>query len=265
MKKTPFLLFTLVLASCGSPRHLLKEGQKDLIIAVSPTPHGIIITEAARLLKDDGYDITIREFNDFVLPNTATEVGDVDANYFQHLPYLEDFNAKQKTHLVSVASIHYEPLGIYAGKSENLTSIADGARIAVPNDTTNEARALLLLEQLGLIDVRDDAGLSATKIDIISNPKNLDIYELEAAQIARVLPDVDFGIINGNYALSAELDPALALEDASSLAATTFANILVVREGNENHPAILALAETLKSEAIASFITETFGDAVVPV
>lgn len=265
MKKTPLLFLAVLLTSCGTPRYLLKEGQKDLVIAVSPTPHGIIITEAARLLADDGYDITIREFNDYVLPNTATESGDVDANFFQHLPYLEDFNEKQKTHLVSVAAIHYEPLGIYAGKASSLDAIPNGARIAVPNDTTNEARALLLLEQLGLIDVRDDAGLNATKIDIVSNPKNLDIYELEAAQIARALPDVHFGIINGNYALSAELDPALALESSSSLAATTFANILVVRDGNQNHPAIVALADTLKSAAIASFITATFGDAVVPV
>ncbi|MGE4342058.1 MAG: MetQ/NlpA family ABC transporter substrate-binding protein [Bacilli bacterium] len=265
MKKTLLILFPLLLASCGNTRYLLKEGQTDLLIAVSPTPHGLIIEEAARLLEDDGYSISIREFNDYVLPNSATEYGDVDANFFQHLPYLEDFNLNNKTHLVSVGAVHYEPLGLYAGKTDRLDSLQNGARIAVPNDKTNEARALLLLEELGLIEIKNDAGLNATKLDIISNPKNLDIIELEAAQIARSLDDVDFGVINGNYALSASLPTALALESASSLAATTFANILVVRDGNQNHPAIVALAETLKSDAIKSYITQTFGDAVVPV
>ena len=235
-------------------------------VGASITPHAEILNVVKPILAEQGYDLEVVEYTDYVLPNTATESGELDANYFQHQPYLDDFNAQNGTHLVSVAAIHYEPFAIYAGKSDSLENVADGATIAVPNDGTNEARALLLLEAQGLIKLREDAGFTATKLDIEENPKNLDIVEMEAAQLPRVLPDVDFAVINGNYAIQGGLKvaDALASESVESESAQTYANVLVVKEGNENNPAILALVDALKTEEVRKFIEDTYEGAVVP-
>ena len=259
MKKLAAFALVLVLVLSGSA---LAE---TIRVGASITPHAEILNVVKPILAEQGYDLEVVEYTDYVLPNTATESGELDANYFQHQPYLDDFNAQNGTHLVSVAAIHYEPFAIYAGKSDSLENIADGATIAVPNDGTNEARALLLLEAQGLIKLREDAGFTATKLDIEENPKNLDIVEMEAAQLPRVLPDVDFAVINGNYAIQGGLKvaDALASESVESESAQTYANVLVVKEGNENNPAILALVDALKTEEVRKFIEDTYEGAVV--
>ena len=239
-----------------------------LKVAASPTPHAEILNAAKDILAEQGIDLEVIEFTEYVQPNLVTESGEVDANYFQHKPYLDGFNVKQGTHLVSVGPVHYEPLGIYPGKSDDLANIADGATIAVPNDTTNEARALQLLATQGLITVRDGAGLTATINDITDNPHNLQIKEIEAAQLPRTVQDVDFAVINGNYALAAGFsvkNDALATEDASSEAAQTYANILAVKEGRENDPAIQALYAALTSDKVKDYINSTYDGAVVPI
>ena len=239
-----------------------------LKVAASPTPHAEILNAAKGILAEQGIDLEVIEFTEYVQPNLVTESGEVDANYFQHKPYLDGFNVKQGTHLVSVGPVHYEPLGIYPGKSDDLANIADGATIAVPNDTTNEARALQLLATQGLITVRDDAGLTATINDITENPHNIKFEEIEAAQLPRTVQDVDFAVINGNYALAAGFsvkNDALATEDASSEAAQTYANILAVKEGRENDPAIQALYAALTSDKVKDYINSTYDGAVVPI
>lgn len=239
-----------------------------LKVAASPTPHAEILNAAKDILAEQGITLEVVEFSDYVQPNLVTESGEVDANYFQHTPYLESFNEENGTHLVSVGAIHYEPFGIYPGKSNDLENIADGATIAVPNDTTNEARALQLLAAQGIITVRDGAGLTATVNDIEENPHNVKIEEIEAAQLPRTVADVDFAVINGNYAMEAGFSvgtDALAIEDASSEAAQTYANVLVVKEGNENDPAIQALYTALTSDTIKDFINNTYDGAVVPI
>ncbi|MDF2632655.1 MAG: transporter substrate-binding protein [Caproiciproducens sp.] len=239
---------------------------KKIVIGASPTPHALILKEAAKLLKDKGYDLQVKEFSDYVLPNTALDNKELDANYFQHQPYLDQFNKEKGTNIVSAGSIHYEPFGIYAGRTKAIADLKDGATIAVPNDTSNEARALLLLQTQGLIKIKDGAGITATQKDITENKKNIKFKEIEAAQLARVLPDVDLAVINGNYALQGNLkvSEALAVEAADSLAATTYANIIAVRKGDENREDIKALVEVLKSTEIKDFITKTFNGAVVP-
>ena len=239
-----------------------------LKVAASPTPHAEILNVAKEVLAEQGIDLEVVEFSDYVQPNLVTENGEVDANYFQHTPYLDSFNEENGTHLVSVGAIHYEPFGIYPGKSNDLENIADGATIAVPNDTTNEARALQLLAAQGIITVRDGAGLTATVNDIEENPHNVKIEEIEAAQLPRTVADVDFAVINGNYAMEAGFSvgtDALAIEDASSEAAQTYANVLVVKGGNENDPAIQALYAALTSDTIKDFINNTYDGAVVPI
>lgn len=239
-----------------------------LVVAASPTPHAEILEVAKDILAEQGITLEIKEFSDYVQPNLVTENGEVDANYFQHTPYLDSFNAENGTHLVSVGAIHYEPFGIYPGKSDDLANIADGATIAVPNDTTNEARALQLLAAQGIITVREGAGLTATVNDIEENPHNVKIQEIEAAQLPRTVQDVDFAVINGNFAMEAGFSvgkDALATEDASSEAAQTYANVLVVKEGNENSPAIQALMAALQSDKVRDYINETFDGAVVPI
>lgn len=235
-------------------------------VAASPTPHAEILNVAKDLLAEQGITLDVIEFSDYVQPNMVTESGEVDANYFQHQPYLDSFNEENGTHLVSVGAIHYEPLGIYPGKSQSLDEIADGAVIAVPNDTTNEARALQLLAAQGIIAIREDAGLTATVNDITENPHNVQVEELEAAQLPRTLADVDYAVMNGNYALEAGFSvrtDALATEDADSEAAQTYANVLVVKEGRENDPAIQALLSALKSQEVKDYINETYDGAVV--
>ncbi|MEA5060557.1 MAG: MetQ/NlpA family ABC transporter substrate-binding protein [Candidatus Pelethousia sp.] len=247
-------------AAAEAPAELVK-----IKVGASITPHAEILAAIKDDLATAGYDLEIVEFTDYVLPNTALENGELDANYFQHQPYLDDFNAENGTHLVSVAAIHYEPFGIYAGKTAGLDNLADGATVAIPNDGTNEARALLLLEAQGLIKLNEGTGLTATKLDIAENAKNLDIQEIEAAQLARALQDVDIAVINGNYAIQAGLKvkDALAVEDKDSMAAETYANVLVVKEGNENTDATKALVAALQSEAVREFIDATYEGAVI--
>lgn len=239
-----------------------------ITVAASPVPHAEILKVAGEILAQADITLKVVEFTDYIQPNKATENGEVDANYFQHGPYLENFNEENGTHLVSVASIHYEPLGLYPGKTKSLDELADGAQIGVPNDTTNEARALQLLAAQGLITLKEGAGLTATKNDIAENPKNLEIVEMEAAQLPRQLGSLDMAVINGNYATEAGFSSAadaLAAEDADSEAAQTYANVLVVKEGNEETPATKALIAALKSQKVKDYITETYGGAVVAI
>ena len=209
---------------------------QKIVVGASPAPHAEILKAANDVLKEKGYELEIKEYVDYIQPNLALESGDLDANYFQHLPYLESFNKENGTNLVSAGAIHYEPFGVYAGKTTSLDELQDGATIAVPNDTTNEARALLLLEAQGLIKLKEDAGLTATKNDIVENPKNLQLYEVEAAQLPRVIGDVDVAVINGNYAIEAgyKVSDALAVEASDSLPATTYRNVVAVHAGEEN-------------------------------
>lgn len=240
---------------------------KTIVVGASPTPHAEILKAAENVLKEKGYTLKITEFQDYVQPNMALENKELDANYFQHKPYLDEFNEKNGTKLVSAGAVHYEPLGLYAGKTKSLAELSDGATIAVPNDTTNEARALLLLEANGLIKLNPDAGLSATPKDITENPKNLNVQELEAAQLGRSLQDVDMAVINGNYALQADLKvtDALAKEEKDSEAAQTYANVVAVREGDENSDKTKALMEALKSDDVKKFIEDTYQGSVVSI
>ncbi len=237
-----------------------------LTVGASPAPHAEILEAARSVLNEKGYDLDIVEYTDYVQPNLALDAGDLDANYFQHLPYLEQFCQERGTKLVSAAAIHYEPFGIYAGNAESLDAVPDGGRVAVPNDATNEARALLLLEANGLITLDEEAGINATKNDIVENPKNLEIFELEAAQIPRSLTDVDIAVINGNYAIDAGLNiaDALAVEDSESIGATTYANVVAVQEGHESDPGITALVEALQSDEVKQYMEDTYQGAVVP-
>ena len=239
---------------------------KKIIVGASPAPHAEILKAAKEVLAQKGYELEILEYMDYIQPNLALESSDLDANYFQHLPYLESFNAENGTKLVSAAAIHYEPFGIYAGKTTSLEELADGATVAVPNDTSNEARALLLLEAQGLIKLKEGADLTVTKNDIVENPKNLNLYEVEAAQIPRVVEDVDIAVINGNYAIEAgfKVSEALAVEDSESIAATTYGNVVAVREGHEKDENIVALVESLTSDEVKAYIEETYEGAVVP-
>ena len=236
-------------------------------VAASATPHAEILEQAKPLLAEQGYDLQVTVFNDYVQPNEVVESGDFDANYFQHIPYLESFNEEKGTHLVNAGGIHYEPFGIYPGTKSSLDDLAEGDTIAVPNDTTNEARALLLLQDNGIITLKDGAGLEATVNDIAENPKNIKIQELEAAQVARVTGEVAYVVLNGNYALEAGYSvakDALAYEKSDSEAAKTYVNVIAVKEGNENNPAIKALVDTLKSDTIKQYINDTYDGAVIP-
>lgn len=271
---TLVLILTGVLAGCGAKPAATPNTPppapelKTLKIGASPTPHAEILKFAQPLLKEKGIDLQIVEFTDYVQPNTALQSKELDANYFQHVPYLTDFNQKNNTQISSAFTVHFEPLGLYPGKTKSLADLKDGDTIAVPNDTTNEARALLLLQSAGLIKVKEDAGLAATAKDITDNPKKLKITELEAAQIARALPDVNLAVINGNYAIDAGLNAAkdaLQAEDKDSLAAQTFANIVAVRTGEENKPEIAVLKEVLNSQAVKDFINNEYQGAVIPV
>ena len=236
-------------------------------IAASPTPHAEILEAAKSILADEGWDLEVTEFEDYVQPNLVVESGDFDANYFQHVPYLESFNEEKGTHLVDAGDIHYEPFGIYPGTKKSLDELEDGYTIAVPNDTTNEARALLLLQDNGVLTLKEGAGLTATVNDIESTTKDIKIQELEAAQVPRVLNEVAFAVINGNYAVEAGLsvaDDAIAYEASDSEAAKTYVNIIAVKEGNENNEGIVALVDALKSDEIKDFINETYNGAVIP-
>ena len=274
MKKLIAIVLTLVLAlsfaACAQPEAAPTESAapSELVkvkVGASVTPHAEILNAVKDELKAAGYDLEVVEFTDYVLPNTALEQGDLDANYFQHTPYLENFNEENGTHLVSVGKIHYEPFGIYAGKTSDLSAIPEGGSIAIPNDGTNEARALLLLEAQGLIKLKEGVTFTATVLDIAENPKNLSIKEIEAAQLARSLQDVDAAVINGNYAIQAGLKvkDALAIEDKDSIAADTYANVLVVKEGHENDEATKALLAALQSDTAKKFMEEKYEGAVI--
>ena len=246
---------------------VVTESKGTITVAASPTPHAEILAQAAKILAGQGWTLEVTEFEDYVQPNLVVEGGDIDANYFQHVPYLDNFNEEKGTSLVSVAGIHYEPFGIYPGTKADLAALSDGDVIAVPNDTTNEARALLLLQDNGIIKLKDGAGLLATVKDIEENPHNIKIQELEAAQVSRVKDEVAFVVLNGNYALEAGFSvahDAVAYETSDSVAAQTYVNVLVVKAGNENNEGILALAEVLKSQEIKQYIIDTYDGAVVP-
>ena len=239
-----------------------------LTVGATPNPHAEILAQVKDDLAAEGIDLVVKEYSDYVVPNTAVEEGDLDTNYFQHTPYMEKFNEENGTHLVSVGKIHYEPMGIYPGLTKTLEELPDGATIAVPNDATNEARALQLLAAQGLIELKEDAGLNATPNDITSNPKNLQFKELEAAMLPQTASEVDLSVINSNFAMEGGMNPAtdsLASEDADSEAAQTFANIIAVKEGHENDPAIQALVKALQSDKVKEYIEKTYSGAVVAV
>ena len=276
MKKFGAFLLAGVLAigtltGCGSTDKKAEGStgstdSKVIKVAASATPHAEILEEAKPLLEKEGYDLEVTVFDDYVQPNEVVDSGDFDANYFQHAPYMEQFNKEKGTKLVDAGDIHYEPFGIYPGTKKSLDEIADGDEIAVPNDTTNEARALLLLQDNGLIKLIDGAGLTATVNDIAENPHNIKIVELEAAQVARVTGETAFVVLNGNYALQAGYSvkkDALAYEASDSEAAKTYVNIIAVKEGNEDSDAIKALVKVLKSDDIKKFIDEKYDGAVI--
>ena len=293
MKKFLSLLLTAVLAAgvlagCGSKETASSEAvvetetaeaeateeateeveAKGVIkVAASATPHSEILEQVKPILEAEGWELDVTVFDDYVQPNLVVESGEFDANYFQHIPYLDNFNSEQGTHLVNAGGIHYEPFGIYPGSKSSLDELAEGDTIAVPNDTTNEARALLLLQDNGIITLKDGAGLEATINDIAENPKNIKIQELEAAQVSRVKDEVAFVVLNGNYALQAGFSVAqdsIAYEKADSEAAKTYVNIIAVKEGNENSEAITALVDALKSDEITKYINDTYDGAVIP-
>ena len=245
------------------------DGDTTITVAASQTPHSEILEQAKSILADEGYDLEVTVFEDYVQPNNVVESGDFDANYFQHVNYLNSFNEENGTHLVVATNgkIHYEPFGIYGGTKKSLDDVADGDAIAIPNDTTNEARALLLLQQVGLIKLADGVGVTATVNDVTENPHNLQLVEVEAAQVAKQLPSVAFGVINGNYALenglSVEKD-ALATESADGDAIQQYVNIIAVKDGNQDLPKIKALTDALHSDTVVNYINDTYQGAVVP-
>ncbi len=238
-----------------------------ITVGASPSPHAEILKAVEDEIKAAGYELKVVEYNDYVQPNVALSEGDLDANYFQHKPYLDNYNQENGTDLVSAAAIHFEPMGIYAGKSSDIKNVPDGAKIAVPSDATNEARALLLLQDQGVLKLKDGAGLEATKNDIAENPHNVEFVEVEAASVPRTLQDADFGVINGNYALSAGLDTSatLASEGAGSEAAQTYANIVAIRKGEDQTDKTKALVKALTSDTAKKFIENQYKGSVIPV
>ena len=241
--------------------------KKTITVAASQTPHSEILAEAAKILEKQGYELKVTVFDDYVQPNNVVESGEFDANYMEHVPYMEQFNKENGTHIVNAGGIHYEPFGIYPGTKKKLDDLAEGDTIAIPNDTTNEARALLLLQDNGLLTLKDGAGLTATINDIKENPKKLKFQELEAAQVAKVKDEVAFVVLNGNYALEAGYSvskDSIAYEKADSVAAKTYVNIIGVKEGNENSDGIKAVVKVLKSDDIKKFINDKYDGAVIP-
>lgn len=250
------------LVGCGE-----KKDDKTITVAASATPHAEILEQVKPVLAEQGYTLDVTVFNDYVQPNKVVESGEYDANYFQHIPYLDSFNEEQGTHLVNAGGIHYEPFGIYPGTKASLSDLAEGDTIAVPNDTTNEARALLLLQDNGILTLKAGVGLEATVLDIEENPYNVEIQELEAAQVPRVKDEVAFVVLNGNYAMEAGFSvakDAVAFEQSDSEAAKTYVNVIAVKEGNENSEGIKALVAALKSDAVKEYINNTYDGGVIP-
>ena len=258
------LITAAFITGCGSTGNSADANSDDRVITVgaSPSPHAEILAVAKDVLAEQGYTLDVKEYSDYIQPNVALSAGDLDANYFQHKPYLDDYNKNNSTDLVSAAAI-----GLYSTTIKSLDELKDGDKIAVPNDATNEARALLLLQDNGVIKLKKDAGLSATKNDIVENPKNLDITEIEAAQLPRSINNVAIAAINGNYAVEAGLkvSDAIAVEAKDSLAAETYANIVAVRPDNKDSEKIKALVSALQSDKVKSFIDEKYQGAVVAV
>ena len=244
--------FAAALASCA-----FAEEDKTITIAASPTPHAEILEKAKEILADEGWNLEIEVFEDYVQPNLVVDSGEIDANYFQHIPYLDSFNEEKGTDLVNAGGIHYEPFGIYPGTKKSLDELEDGDAIAVPNDTTNEARALLLLQENGVLTLKEGAGLTATKADVEEYKVKIELVEMEAAQVPHVIDEVAFAVMNGNYALEAGYSAAkdsIAYETQDSDAAKTYVNVIAVKNGNENNEGIVALVDALKSDKIKDFI-----------
>lgn len=258
----------ITFTGCGnSGEDQQTDNGKVITVAASETPHAEILEEAKKILEQEGWDLQVTVFDDYVLPNNVVESGEFDANYIQHIPYLESFNKENGTHIVSAGGIHYEPFGIYGGTKHDLKEIARGDTIAVPNDTTNEARALLLLQDQGILKLKEGAGLEATINDITENPYEIKFHELEAAQIARVKEETSYIVLNGNYALAAGFSvsqDALAQETSESEAAKTYVNIIGVKEGNEDSEGIKALVRVLQSDEIRKILYEKYDGAVIP-
>jgi len=273
MKKRTIIAFTLaivlallMLVACGGNQNA--DGPKTLVVGATVVPHSEILEFIQDRMAEEGVTMQIRTFTDFVQPNLATQSGDLDANYFQHVPYMNNFNAANNTEMVPVFAVHFEPLGLYKSRTTSLEDLPDGAIIAIPNDPTNGARALNLLEATGLIRLREGAGVMATSLDVVDNPKNIDIRELEAAQLPHILPDVDMAVINGNFALQAGLEmgrDSVAAEDKDSISAQTYANYIVVKAGNENDERVQTLVRVLNSNEVRNFINEKYQGRVVPV
>jgi D-methionine transport system substrate-binding protein len=254
------ILSVSLLVGCGA-----KEDSK-VIIGATSVPHAQILEQIVDDLKAKGIELEVKEFNDYQQLNPALSSGDITANFFQHQPFLDKYNQEKNDNLVSIAAIHYEPYGIYPGKTKSLDELKDGAEIAIPNDPTNGGRALLLLQQEGLIKLKDDAGIDASVFDIVDNPRGFKIIEIAAAQLPRSLQDVDVAVINGNYALEAgyRVKDALAVESADSLAAETYGNIIAVREKDKDNQTLKTVIEVLKSEKVKKYIEETFEGDVIP-
>ncbi len=272
-KKLVALTLTAVLGlsaltGCGTKGS--RSNDKEIVVGATIQPHAEILNSDAfqNKIKELGYSVKVVEYTDYVQPNEATQDGSLDANFFQHKPFLDDYNKENKGNLVSVAKVHYEPYGLYAGKTKNLENIKDGALIAVPNDSSNEARALQMLQAGGLITMKEGVGLEATVKDIVENPHNISFKEIESAQTPLVLKDVDFAVINGNYAMQAGLNvqkDELLIEDAKSVGAETYANILVVKEENKDSDKTKALVKAITSDEVKRFMEEKYSGAVIPV
>ena len=260
------LALIFAFTACGGGSSDGGGEDKVIKVAASPTPHAEILNSIADNLAEEGWTLEVVEFDDYVQPNVATTEGDVDANYFQHVPYLDQYNDENGTDLVAVGNVHYEAMGAYKGTKASFDELADGDKIAVPNDVTNEARALQLLAANGVLTLKDGVGLEATKTDIVDNPKNIEIVELEAATIPASLPDVAVGVINANYALGAGLttDDAIAYESEDSEAAETYVNVIVVNSGNEDSEKTKALVAAIQTDEVKEFIAEQFKGAVQP-
>ena len=259
-------VLTVGLAACGGSDDAASNDETiTLKVGASPTPHAEVLNAAKDELAEKGINLEVVEFTDYIQPNLATESGDLDANYFQTGPYLDEFNQEHDTHLVPVGKVHFEAMSIYGGTVKDLENIPDGTKVGIPNDAVNGGRALLLLEASGLIKLAPDTGFTATKLDITENPHNLEIVEMEAAQLPLSLSDLGLAVVNANYAIQNKLTGALATEDAQSEAAQTYANLIVVKEGNENLPGLAELVEVLHGQTITDFINNTYGGAVAPI
>jgi len=264
-------IVTLGLAGCGAATNSgSKDSKNDKVIkiGVTPKPHKEIVDIAKPLLEKEGYTVEITEFNDYVQPNTAVSEGSLDANFFQHMPYLKGQNESKGFKLVSVGAVHLEPMGLYSKKIKSLDELKDEATIAIPNDPSNEARALKLLAGKGIIKIKDGELVTPKDITADGNPKKLKFTELEAAAVPRAIDDVDAAVINGNYAIEAKFNPtkdAIVIEDKNSDAAKPYANIVVVKEGNEKQEKIQALVKAMTSPEVKAFIEKEYNGAVIPV